>query len=371
MFHTLLTLAYIIPNIYVFIRILILFINREYRRHFTIAYSLLALIYPVSNLFSEDDHGLIANAFITMGDYILPFYLYLFLSVLVFDIFLLFNLFLKIVPSSKLMNAGFRIKILSFIVILSLVVEIGGIINFNTIRTSEYYIEISDSSTNLDKLKVAFVADFHLSEGTNVKFVERFVEKISKIKPDLMLFGGDIVEGDGKDENLFDFEHLLMKIKAEYGKFAVLGNHEHYAGQADGDFLRNSGIVVLRDSVIVIDSSFYLAGRNDSHIRTRNEIDELLSPIHDSLPVIVIDHRPPEMARVSKTSADIQLSGHSHNGQMFPINLITRKIYELSWGYRKMGNTHFFVTSGIRLWGPLVRTIGKSEIMVINITFHR
>jgi predicted MPP superfamily phosphohydrolase len=94
-----------------------------------------------------------------------------------------------------------------------------------------------------------------------------------------------------------------------------------------------------------------------------------MKSITDSLPVILIDHRPTELAQVSKTLVDVQLSGHTHDGQMFPINLITRRVYPLSWGYRKIGNTHFFVTSGIRLWGPPVRTSGKSEIMVIDITF--
>jgi predicted MPP superfamily phosphohydrolase len=128
-------------------------------------------------------------------------------------------------------------------------------------------------------------------------------------------------------------------------------------------------MTVLSDTVVVIAGSFNLAGRNDSHMRTRKEIGMLLESTADSLPVILIDHRPTEIDKVSKTSVDVQLSGHTHNGQLFPINLITRKVYELSWGYRKIGNTHFFVTSGIRLWGPPVRTTGKSEIMVIDINF--
>ena len=90
---------------------------------------------------------------------------------------------------------------------------------------------------------------------------------------------------------------------------------------------------------------------------------------NDSLPLILIDHRPTEIDQVSRTTADVQLSGHTHNGQLFPLNLITKKIYRLSWGHRKIGNTHFFVTSGIRLWGPPVRTTGKSEIMIIDIYF--
>jgi hypothetical protein len=91
--------------------------------------------------------------------------------------------------------------------------------------------------------------------------------------------------------------------------------------------------------------------------------------VNDSLPVILVDHRPTEIDQVSKTTVDIQLSGHTHNGQMFPLNLILRSMYQLTWGYEKVGNTHFFVTSGIRLWGPPVRTVGKSEIMVIEVDF--
>jgi predicted MPP superfamily phosphohydrolase len=89
--------------------------------------------------------------------------------------------------------------------------------------------------------------------------------------------------------------------------------------------------------------------------------------IPDSLPVILMDHRPTEIEQISKTSADIVLSGHTHNGQLFPINFITRSVYELSYGHMKKGDTHFFVSSGIRLWGFPVRTTGKSEIMVINV----
>ena len=149
----------------------------------------------------------------------------------------------------------------------------------------------------------------------------------------------------------------------------MLGNHEHYAGQDKGNFFDKAGIKILSDTNIVIDDGFNLTGRNDSHIRTRKEIGELLKSVNDSLPVILIDHRPTELDQVSKTSTDVQLSGHTHNGQLFPINLITRKVYVLSWGYKKIANTHFFVTSGIRLWGPPVRTTGKSEIMIIDINF--
>jgi predicted MPP superfamily phosphohydrolase len=370
MFHTIITLAYTIPNIYVFIRICHLFINKGYRIHYTIIYLLLASIYPLSNLLSDGDGGFLSNIFSTAANYILPFYLYLFLSVLIFDLFLLSNLLLKIVPSSREWRTDFKIRALSVILILSVGVVIAGVINFNTIRTSEYSIDIPGRSSEADHLRIAFAADFHLEEGTNIRFVERFIDKVSEINPDILIFGGDIFEGDKDDENMVQYERLFKGIKPRYGVFAVLGNHEHYAGQDDGTIFKNAGMVLLRDSVIVINSSFYLAGRNDSRTRSRMGIPELLKPLSDSLPLILVDHRPTEIIEISKTPVDIQLSGHTHNGQMFPINLITRKVYELSWGYRKIGNTNFFVTSGIRLWGPPVRTTGKSEIMIINVAFR-
>ena len=106
MFHTMINLAYIIPNIYVFLRIWKVFINKGYKLHYIIIYILLASIYPVSNLFSEGDTGFPARIFTLIGNYILPFYLYLFLCVLVFDLFLLINFLFKIVPAEKLKNSA-------------------------------------------------------------------------------------------------------------------------------------------------------------------------------------------------------------------------------------------------------------------------
>lgn len=369
MFHTIITLAYVIPNIYVFIRIWQVFINKGYKIYYTIIYLLIAAIYPLSNLFSEGDTDLLATIFTSIGNYILPFYLYLFLSVLLFDILLLINRLFKIISADKIKSTRFKITGLSSILFFAVAVVVAGVINFNTIRTSEYRIEIPGKSSVIQHLKIAFVADFHLQERTNVNFVERFAGMIAEINPDLMVFGGDIVEGDREDENMIVFEKLLREMKMKYGVFGVLGNHEYYGGQDKGSFFDKAGIKVLCDTILMLDNSFYLGGRYDSHFRTRKTIGDLMKSVPDSLPLILIDHRPTEIDQVSRTKVEIQLSGHTHNGQLFPINLITGKVYRLSWGHKKIGNTDFFVTSGIRLWGPPVRTTGKSEIMIIDITF--
>jgi len=369
MFHTIITLAYTIPNIYVFIRIWQLFINKGYRRYYTLIYIILALIYPLSNIISDGGTGIIASTLSDMADYILPFYLYIFLFVLAFDIFLIINLLFRFLPAGLMKSFLFKLTALSVILSLSALVVVLGVINFNAIRTSEYQIEVPARASKMRNLRIAFAADFHLQEETNIRFVERFKQKISDIDPDILLLGGDIVEGNRQSADMVRIEILIKQIKTKYGVFAVLGNHDYYAGQGAQNFFREAGIKVLRDTIIVVDSSFNLAGRDDSRSRSRKSIAELIKSADNSLPIIVIDHRPTEIDQVSKTSADVQLSGHTHNGQLFPINLITNKVYELSWGYMKKGNTHFFVTSGIRLWGPPVRTTGKSEIMVIDISF--
>ena len=120
---------------------------------------------------------------------------------------------------------------------------------------------------------------------------------------------------------------------------------------------------------MVIDNSFYLVGRNDPRSNDRKNIDILLAGLKGDLPVIVLDHRPIFLEQISCRRVDIQLSGHTHYGQLFPLNILIDSLYELGWGYKKIKNTHFFVTSGIQVWGPPIRTVGDSEIMVINVNF--
>jgi predicted MPP superfamily phosphohydrolase len=371
MFHTLITLAYILPNIYVFLRIMQLFINKGYRYLYAIIYLFFVLIYPISNFFGDGNRTVVIEILRLISNYLLPFYLYLFLFVLLFDILLLLNILFKAIPPGIIKRTHFKIISLSSILVSVTVVVIAGIVNFNNIRISEYSISVPARSSKTDNLKVAFVSDFHLQNRTNTGFVEKFIKRINEIRPDLMLFGGDIVEGDRDDGNLAKFENFFSGIKTKYGVYGVLGNHEHYAGEDKGNFFNKAGIKILADTVITIDSSFSLGGRNDSHLKGRKGIDQLMKHYGTELPFILIDHRPTDIDNVSREPVDIQFSGHTHNGQLFPINLITRNIYRLSWGHEKIGNTDFFVSSGIRLWGPPVRTTGKSEIMVINIKFIR
>jgi predicted MPP superfamily phosphohydrolase len=370
MFHFYITLAYIIPNIYVFFRIKDLFISKGYRLWYILIYLLIAAIYPLSERFSDRDMNLFMQSLSLAAGYILPFYLYLFLSVLLFDLFLLLNLLIRIIPYERRKSFSFRFYTLSAMIAISITVVVEGAINLNTIRASEYQVEVPQKNASIDHLRVVFVADFHIQQSTSPRFVEQFVKKVNALHPDIVLYGGDMVEGDRENETTETIESAIKNIYAKYGAFGVPGNHEFHGGQEQGSFFRKAGITLLCDTMVRIDNSFYLAGRYDQHFGKRKTINEILGSDSPDLPVILMDHRPTGLQEISCTGIDVQFSGHTHNGQLFPINLITRGVYELSWGYKKIGNTHFFVTSGLRLWGPPVKTAGKSEIMLVDIHFE-
>lgn len=369
MFHTIITLAYIIPNIYVFVRVGQLFINKSYRLLYVFIYLLVALIYPVTSLFTGREVGFVVGNMAMIAGYILPFYLYLFLSVLLFDILLLINKIVGFMRIDILQSTRFKAVSLLVILIISTGIVIAGAINFNTIQVSEYQVEIPRKSSKANHLRIGFVADFHLKNGVDSRYVERVKENILKINPDIMIFGGDITEGTREEPGLRKFEEILREIHPKYGCFAIFGNHEGYGRQGKGEFFEKSGMRLINDQVVEIDSSFNLVGRYDNVFHERKSIGEMMKSVNPSLPVIMIDHRPTELEQIGQAGVDISFSGHTHNGQLFPLNLILKNMYPLVWGYRKFSNTHSFVTSGIRLWGPPVRTIGKSEILVVDVLF--
>ena len=367
MFQLLFATFYIIPNLYLFFRIRRLLINKKYRKIYTSIYCLLAVVLPLWNFFPNENIGSLSWTLSAIAIYSVPLYLHFFLLMLSYDILLLINRLIRIVPNERFENSRYKTTVLCIIITSAALFEIYGIINFNTIRISEYKIEIPRKSAKINHLKIAFASDFHLKHYISKNYVKDFVDKIAAINPDLMIFGGDIVDGSRTDKRLAPLENLLNEINTKYGVYTILGNHEHYAGHDIGTFFKNSGMKLMIDTVIRIDDSFNLIGRNDTQVKSRKSLTALLTMTTDSLPTILIDHRPDEIDKTSQTKVDVQFSGHTHNGQLFPMNLILHGIYRITWGYEKIRNTHFFVSSGIRLWGPPVRTTGKSEIIVVDI----
>jgi len=338
----------------------------------TVFYVLLILAFPAAETISHRGGTPWERVAMDIGYYALPVLLYLVLTILLTDLVIGLLRLTKVLSKQTVGAPRFRRFRLGFVVLVPLAFVLFGIWNFHHLRVKEYSIEIPRRSSSLTRLRIVFASDFHLGAQTASDFMDRFVSLVDVQTPDLILIGGDVLEGDRRDEMLDHFEAQFRRLKSRYGVFAVPGNHEGFGGNRD-DFFRRAGMTLLRDAVERVDGAFYIAGRNDagrSRGPGRKAIAALLEGLPDDLPLILIDHRPTDLDNVSRTRTDIQFSGHTHHGQLFPVNIITNREYELSWGYLKKRDAHFFVTSGIQLWGPRVRTVGHSEILVVDATFE-
>jgi predicted MPP superfamily phosphohydrolase len=355
--------------VYVCLRIRKLIARRLLKNLFTVLFVLLVLGFPVAETLSHNDGTGWTKYLISAGYYSLPLLLYLSLAVILSDLAVGAVRLLKIIPKEAVRQTGFRLTRLGFVLTIPVVIVVLGVLNYRYLRVKEYSIEVPRKSSSLRQLKIVFAADFHLGEITPAHFMEKFVAKVNAQNPDIVLIGGDVLEGDRRDEETDRYEAQFRQIKSKYGVYGAPGNHEGHR-RSGGDFFGQAGIRLLQDEVEKIDAAFYLAGRKDKRSRDRKSIDELLRNTSNDLPVILLDHRPTDLEKVSQSIVDIQLSGHTHHGQLFPLNFITKHEYELSWGYKKKRQTHIFVTSGAGLWGPPVRTAGASEILVIKVAFR-
>jgi predicted MPP superfamily phosphohydrolase len=361
---------YLLLNLYVYLRVMSLCPSRRQKILITLVAVVLVAAFPLTETLSHSSLASGVGPVLTLGYATLPFLLYLFLLVLCRDIILGIVRVLKLVPAETMRSPRVRIVTLFLLFAIPAVIVVAGRIHFSRITLNEFHIAVPAKSSPLRHVRIALASDFHLKESTEPHVMDRFVELMNSANADLLLLPGDMLEGDRQDGQLEEFERKLRSVRTTYGKFASPGNHEFYGRQSKLDFFSKSDIIFLQDSTVIVKGAFTLIGRNDNHFAARKPIGELMHSTVDSLPVIVMDHRPTDIRAVSAAGPDILVCGHTHHGQLFPFNFITDKIYELSWGYRRFGNTHVFVTSGVQVWGPPVRTAGDSEIMLIDVTFQ-
>lgn len=338
-----------------------------YRPSFTVLYSLLWV-----SLFA----GLLAENWLppTLGQ-VLAFVGYTFLLVLIYLLITylltdLLRLVLAIWPEGTFQTMSLRrwITLISLAVIC--VTLVMGHYRFR--HPQAVNLELSANKPSQGKqLRIVMASDLHLGSSIGKKQLRRYIDLLNAAKPDLILLVGDLTDralGPVFEQNLGPD---LANLKATHGVFAVSGNHEYYSGRPDSlyHYLNTHGVRVLRDETILINSSFYLLGRDDRTNPKRRDLAKLTASLDPSLPVIVMDHQPYHLEEASNLNIDLQLSGHTHEGQFFPGNLIVKRLFEIGYGYGKKANTHVYVSSGLGIWGPLYRIGTQSEYVIIQLTF--
>ncbi len=258
------------------------------------------------------------------------------------------------------------------ITVLLLIFSIG---TFNAyqpiIRT--YHIQLPKQAGHFNKLRIAMASDMHFGYLSGKTHLQRLVKRIKQIEPDLILLPGDIIDDDPEPFIRKKMGDDMKELKAPLGTFGVLGNHEYYGGKIP-EYLKEmeaNDVKILLDDVILIKNSFYLIGRKDRTEKERMKLDALMKNVDKTLPIVMMDHQPNHLDQAEEAGVDLMLCGHTHRGQMTPNHLITKKIYELDWGYKKKNQLHAIVSSGFGFWGPPLRLGSRSEILQIEVEFNQ
>lgn len=257
--------------------------------------------------------------------------------------------------------------------ILSLLICFYGYFEANNIKAERVIIKTNKIPKEMGQVKIVQISDVHVGLIVREKRVNKIVEVIKKEKPDLLISTGDLVDGMMADVD--GLSAIFSNIETQYGKYAVTGNHEFYAGLDHAlEFTKKAGFVVLRGAGATVSGILNIAGVDDSagipsgQAKIVNE-EELLSTLPRDKFTLLLKHRP-EVDEKTIGLFDLQLSGHTHRGQIFPFTLLVKLAYEKLAGlYPLEKGSKVYTSRGTGTWGPPIRFLSPPEVTVITLVF--
>ena len=329
-----------------------------------------------------------------IGNYFLGIFLYTLVIILLADFG---RILLKYVFHASWIHSRTAFTVAGAIcALLILLLSACGIFHAKYIKTTSYDVIINKTIPERTSMKVVLLADTHFGYNAGVLHARELVRKINKQKPDLVCIAGDIFDNEyDAIRNPEKLEKTLRGIKSTYGVYACWGNHdlneEILAGftfkHKDGDlsdikdprmkkFLKDSNIHILEDESVLINDQFYVIGRKDASLtekidETRKAPAQLTEKLDRDKPIIMIDHQPKELQELADAGVDLDLCGHTHNGQTFPGNFTIKLMWENPCGLLSKDNMTNITTSGAGVWGPAMRIGTDSEICSINIQLKK
>ena len=369
------------------------FHSRKFAVPYIVIYSLLALSLLFAFLLPSSELQVLVKR---ISNYWLGTFAYILIFIAVADIL---RLVLKKIPGK--IHDFFFSKVGYVFVGILLTALIGGIsaygiVHSNIVKVKPYEVTIRKNCGDNRDLKVVLVADLHLGYSVGNGQMQRMVKKINDQNADLVVFAGDIFDNEyDAVRNPEKLEKTLRGIKSTYGVYACWGNHdlneEILAGftfkHKDGDlsdikdlrmkkFLEDSNIHILEDESVLINDQFYVIGRKDVSLtekihETRKAPAQLTEKLDRDKPIIMIDHQPKELQELADAGVDLDLCGHTHDGQTFPGNFTIKLMWENPCGLLIKDNMTNITTSGAGVWGPAMRIGTDSEICSINIQLKK
>lgn len=354
---------------------------------FAVVYLFMALSPVIAFLLPKSAVAIVIRRIST---YWIGIMLYSLLYVVLFDLLRLIAKHTKL-KNTLLFSRGSVISIGSVVVACAVATCLYGIFNARNIKVNEYSVTVNKSCGSDKHLKAVLVADLHMGYAIGVDHITNMVEKINQQDADIVIIAGDIFDTaiDGMDDPE-GIKAQLKSIKSKYGVYAVYGNHDidekilmgftfdwggkQLHNEKMTNFMKECNIKLINDESVLINDEFYLVGRRDTdkpgtEDGTRAEISELTKDLDKTKPIFVLSHEPDELQKTADAGADIDFSGHTHDGQLFPGNLTIGLFWENPCGMIKKDNMYSIVTSGVGVYGTFMRVGTDAEICSVDIDF--
>lgn len=354
---------------------------------FAVVYLFMALSPVIAFLLPKSAVAIVIRR---LSTYWIGIMLYSLLYVVLFDLLRLIAKHTKL-KNTLLFSRGSVISIGSVVVACAVATCLYGIFNARNIKVNEYSVTVNKSCGSDNHLKAVLVADLHMGYAIGVDHITNMVEKINQQDADIVIIAGDIFDNsyDGMDDPE-GIKAQLRSIKSKYGVYAVYGNHDidekilmgftfdwggkQLHSEKMTNFMKECNIKLINDESVLINDEFYLVGRRDTdkpgtEDGTRAEISELTKDLDKTKPIFVLSHEPDELQKTADAGADIDFSGHTHDGQLFPGNLTIGLFWENPCGMIKKDNMYSIVTSGVGVYGTFMRVGTDAEICSVDIDF--
>lgn len=378
MFFVIFFILFALINYYIFIRgYEALAIVPQLDFIYIFLFLILSFSFLIAKIFEKRLPKILYNFLLETGSYWFVVMLYSFMIIVSLDVIRILNSFMNFLPVSIYDNYNEIKLIIGVVTVLTILLIIFlGYRNTEKIRIKTLNLSFRKKNSSFKSLNAVLVSDIHLSPLNNERLLEKIVGKINDLHPDIVFIAGDIVDDHAKILEDRNIGVSLKGIQSKYGVFVSTGNHEFINGiKGSVEYINKFGFHLLRDEIYQLQEGLTIIGRDDSSKKSftkenRKSLEEILNVADKNYPMILLDHTPFKLEQAERNDIDLQLSGHTHHGQLFPLNFITSMIYEKSWGYLKRGATQYYVSCGVGTWGPKVRTGSISEIVNLKITFE-
>jgi hypothetical protein len=367
MFFTIFLLIYSVAHLYIWLRLVHpLEITGVSLRLLQALFVLLFLSFPLIHLAFRQQNGFLISAANMVSSVWIGMVVYFVLVILASDL-------LRLIIFRGVFDGRAVSAVVTTIVVA---ITIYGLVEARSIGITRLQVRMTNLPSQLEGLRIAQISDVHMGRIVRGPRLERIVTMVNDLHPDLIVITGDLVDAEAL--HMEDMIHPLRRLNSKYGVFAVPGNHEYFAGiDRSQAFTEQAGVTMLRNRWVTIADGLQLVGRDDPvGARVTGEkipsLEEIMRGTDRSKPTILLYHTPvTTFEELQAQGIQLQLSGHTHKGQLWPFNYIVKLIYKMPYGRFTSGDTTIYVNRGTGTWGPPMRVAARPEITLITLTSKR